>query len=222
MNQTTKILGIALIAILGLVVLGAGVAFAQTSNPTTGYGSGWMMGDYSEDGTGYGVIGRRGGMMGGFAQDEAGWEWMESMHEWMTTEGGMHTFVWNALGEALGMTSDELTAAVNSDQTLAEIAEENGVSRSELITALQSAHEQALTQAVEDGYLTQDQADSIFTQMAGRYELMIDRAGVNYGLRGGFRGMMGGSYWPGADGQFVPGSCHGDWDDSTTDQQSQP
>ena len=223
MNQKTKILGIAVIAILALVAVGAGVAFAQSSTPPSGYGPGWMMGDYSQDGPGYGMMGWRGGTLGGFAQDEAGWEWMESMHAWMTAEGGMHTFVWDALGELLGMTSDELTAAVNSDQSLAEIAGEKGVSRAELISALESAHAQALVQAVEAGYLTQEQADSILSHMAGRYELMIDRAAAIYGPRGGYRGMMGGAYGlPGADGQFVPGSCHGYWGDSTPEQPSQP
>ena len=218
MNNKTKIFGIALIAILALVALGAGVAFAQSSTPTSGYGPGWMMGDYSEDGTGYGWAGRHGGMMSGFAQNEDGLEWMSAMHQWMTDEGGMRTFVWNALGEVLGMTSDELTAAVSSNQSLAEIAEERGISRSELITALESAHEEALAQAVGEGYLTQEQADSILSHMAGRYEYMIDNAGVNQGMPGGYRGMMGGAYYqPGADGQFVPGSCHRDWDDSPTD-----
>lgn len=215
MNNTIKIFGIALVAVLAVAALGAGVAFAQTPTPNSGFG--WMMGGTGQTGYGPGMMGGRGGMMGGNAQNGDGWEWMNAMHQWMTTSGGMHTFVWNALAEKLGLTSDELYAEVNSGKTIAQVAEEKGVSRTDLVAALETAHQTSLAQAVADGYLTQEQADSILTQMAGRYEWMIDNMGTGYG-------MMGGQYGVGGmmNGQTGAGGCHGNWNGGTTDTQPKP
>lgn len=186
MNNTIKIFAIALVAVLALTALAAGVAFAQSPAPFTGFGPGWMM--------------------GGFAQGGDGWEWMNSMHQWMTTSGGMHTFIWNTLAEKLGLTSDELYAEVNNGKTIAQIAEEKGISRADLVSALETAHQESLAQAVSDGVLTQAQADTILAQMSGRYEWMLDN--------------MGGGRISGAP--YGPGGCHGNWSGSTTSQQPRP
>ena len=217
MSNRIKILVIVLVAVLAVASLGAGIAFAQ--GQTNGFGPGWMMGGNGQ--TGYGR-----GMMGGYAQNGNNWEWMNDMHQWMTASGGMHTFIWNALAEKLGLTSDELYAEVNSGKTIAQIAETKGFSRADLVAVLETAHKDSLAQAVSDGYLTQEQADSILTQMAGRYEWMLDNAGAGYGMMGGYGGrggMMGGfnGQQNGSD-QFTPGACHGNWNGSTTDQQPKP
>jgi hypothetical protein len=147
------------------------------------------------------------------------------MHQWMTASGGMHTFVWEALAEKLGLTSDGLYAEVNSGKTIAQIAEEKGVSRADLVATLETAHKDSLAQAVSDDYLTQEQADSILIQMTGRYEWMLDNAGGGYGMmggNGGRGGMMGGFYGQqNGNGQFTPGACHGNWNGST-DAQPKP
>jgi DNA-binding phage protein len=216
MNNKIKILGIALIAVLALAALGAGVAFARTQTPNTGFGPGWMMGGNGQTGYGSGMMGGRGGMMSGYTQNGDDWEWMNSMHQWMTASGGMHTFVWNALAEKLGLTNDELYAEVNSGKTIAQIAEEKGVSRADLVAALETAHQTSLAQAVTDGALTQEQADSILAQMAGRYEWMLDNMGSG--------GMMSGQYGAGGmmNGQTGAGGCHGNWNDGSTNQQPKP
>jgi len=195
MNKTIKILGIVLLAVLAVTAVGAGVAYAQTSTPTTGFGPGWMMGGSGQTGYGHGMMGGRGGMLG--------------------ANSDMHTFVWNALAETLGLTSDELTAEVSSGKTIVQIAEEKGISRTDLVAALETAHNDALAQAVADGYLTQEQADSMLAQMAGRYEWMIDNTGAGYGMMGRYGQQSGG-------GQFTPGGCHGNWAGSTTAPQSNP
>jgi hypothetical protein len=181
-----------------------------------------MMGGNSQTGIGPGMMGGRGGMMGGYTQNGAGSEWMNAMHAWMNASGGMHTFIWDALAEQLGLNSDELTAEVNSGKTIAQIADEKGVDRTDLIAALESAHQDALAQAVADGYLTQEQADASLAQMSGRYEWMIDNAGAGYGMMGRRGGMMGYGRYQNSDGQFVPGGCHGAWSTDTGDQQPQP
>lgn len=216
MNKKITILGIVLLVVLAVAAVGGGIAYAQIPIPNTGYGPGWMMSGNQQI-TGYGA-----GMMGGYAQNGDSWEWMNSMHQWMTTSGGTHTFVWNALVEKLGLTSDELYTEVNSGKTLAEIAEEQGVSRADLLATLETAHKDALAQAVTDGALTQEQADGILAQMAGRYEWMIDSAGASYGVPGGRGGMMGRYSQQDGSGQFVPGGCHGYGYGGLTDQQPKP
>jgi hypothetical protein len=170
----------------------------MSGNRQTNNGSGMMSGNGQ---TGYGS-----GMMSDDDQNGSGWEWMDGMHEWMTSSGGMHTFVWNALAEKLDLTSDELYAEVNSGKTIAQIAEEKGVGRADLIAALETAHQENLAQAVTDSALTQEQADNVLAQMAGRYEWMLDNMGSG--------GMM--------SGQYGTGGCHGNWSDSTTNPQPKP
>lgn len=223
MNNKIKIFVIVLVAVLAVASLGAGIAFAQ--NQSNGFGPGWMMGGNGQTGYGSGMMGGRGGMMGGYAQNADGWEWMNGMHQWMTASGGMHTFVWDALAEKLGLTSDELYAEVNSGKTITQIAEEKDVSRANLVAALETAHQTSLAKAVSDGYLTQEQADSILNQMAGRYEWMLDNMGSGNGMMGGYGGyggMMGGfNGQQNGSGQFTPGACHGNWNGST-DAQPKP
>lgn len=210
MNNKMKLFGIGLVAVLAVAALGAGIAFAQTLTHNNGNGLGWMMNGNTRNGNGYRMMGSNrqtgSGMMSGNAQNGSGWEWMDTMHEWMTTSGGMHTFVWNILAEKFGLTSIELYGQVNNGKTITQIAEEKGVSRADLIAALETAHQNSLAQAVTDGTLTQEQADSILAQMAGRYEWMLDNMGNG--------NMMG--------GQYGAGGCHGNWNGSPTNQQPKP
>ncbi len=184
MNNKMKIFGIAILVVLALSALGAGVAFAKYIYPNYGFSMAWMMGGRARTTNGY-------GMMGGYAQNGNGWEWMDAMHDWMIASGGMHTFVWNALAGKLGMTVDQLYAEVNSGKTVTQIAKEKGISRSDLITALETAHKNSLAQAVKDGIITQGQADNILSLMSGRYGWMLDNMTVGYNMMG-WPGMMGG------------------------------
>lgn len=73
------------------------------------------------------------------------------------------------LAEALGMTQEELHTAIQNGQTIEEIAAEKGVDL-EALQAEQQAEKLAqaqerLAQAVEDGKLTQEEADQILEQM---------------------------------------------------------
>jgi len=217
MNKNIKILIVSLAVLAGVVVVaaaaGVGVALAQDPTPTPEFGPGWMMGGYRQSGqdgeTPFGMMGRS-GMMGRYrqsGQDEDGWEWMQAMHGWMSSGGGMHAAVWQTLTEKLGMTSDELYAELwDGGKTLTQVAEEKGVSSADLAAALEAAHQQSMDQAVADGVLTQEQADSILANMAGRYVWMLDNMGAGSGA----------GYGPGA------GGCRGMWNSSTDDSQSKP
>lgn len=74
--------------------------------------------------------------------------------------GGMAS---EAVAEALGLTLEELRAELEAGKTLAEIAEEQGVDLQDLRDAAQAEREQAMrdaiTQAVDDGAITQAEAD---------------------------------------------------------------
>jgi hypothetical protein len=186
-TNIVKILVIAVVSVLSLGALGLGVAFAQNPTPNSPF--------------------TPGGMMGGYWNQQGGSFDMGAMHNWMTSTGGMHTLVWDALSNALGLTSDELYAELNSGKTLADLVEEKGLDRAALVAELESAHKAGLAQAVSDGILTQEQADTMLNQMAGRYEWMIDNMGssAGYGMMGGYYGRQG------SNGQFGPGGCHGNF-----------
>ncbi|MBI3764314.1 MAG: hypothetical protein HY260_20930 [Chloroflexi bacterium] len=196
--KTWKIVAISAVVVLALAALGAGFAFAQAPTPPAP-GNGWggmmggnggsaMMGGFSnQNGTpapGYGV-------MGGWGQNGGNYQWMNNMHQWMFTTGGMHTLVWGGLADALKLTQDELNAQLASGKTLAQIAEAKGVTQEQLAAALETSVKAGLDKAVADGVLTREQADGMLNQMGGNWGWMIGHMGA-----GGGAG-------------FGPGGCHG-------------
>jgi hypothetical protein len=84
---------------------------------------------------------------------------------------------------ALGMTEDELRTALEADgTTLADVAEEKGVDVGTLVDALVSAGQERIAAAVEDGRLTQEEADE---RLADLEERVTERVNEE---AGGFRG----------------------------------
>lgn len=63
-----------------------------------------------------------------------------------------------AVAELLGMSVEELKAAFEEGQTLAEIAATQGVSEDDLVSALVAAAEERVDQALESGRLSEDEA----------------------------------------------------------------
>ncbi len=98
-----------------------------------------------------------------------------------------------AAAEALGMTTEELSAELWAGKSLADIAEEKGVDLVELQATVQSAVEaarvtamqEAIDQAVEDGTITQENADWL---LEGIEKGFIPGFGFGLGGRGGHRG----------------------------------
>jgi hypothetical protein len=68
-----------------------------------------------------------------------------------------------AAANALNMTTDELTSALESGKTLEDLAEEAGVDIENVRAAIQSVRQaemrEQIAQAVEDGTITQENAD---------------------------------------------------------------
>jgi polyhydroxyalkanoate synthesis regulator phasin len=76
---------------------------------------------------------------------------------------------------ALGLTEDELRTALEADDaTLADVAEDEGVEVETLVDALVTAAEERIAAAVDDGRLTQDEADERLADLATRITERID------------------------------------------------
>lgn len=68
-----------------------------------------------------------------------------------------------AAADVLGMTTDELSSALQDGKTLQDVADEAGVDIADVQAAIQAVHEtemrDRIAQAVEDGTITQENAD---------------------------------------------------------------
>jgi lambda repressor-like predicted transcriptional regulator len=86
--------------------------------------------------------------------------------------GGGHRgggFALSAGATALDMTEDELRTALEADgTTLADVAGEQGVEVDALVDALVVAQQERIAAAVEDGRITQEQADERLADLEER------------------------------------------------------
>ena len=174
--------------IVGVVLLG-NVLIASAQGGNGGY---WPMGPGMMGATGNytgslpfgpgvpgGMMGRGHGMLSGY----------------MMAAGGMHEQVWSAIAEKLGMSYDELVAAIQNGQTIQQLAEAKGVSLEDLKQAALDAMRTALAELVKQGVLTQEQADWMLDRMDS---MPMFNFGSGFGLSGchggqtGPGGMMGG------------------------------
>jgi len=162
MKKTLLVVGL-LIAILAALAV-AGFALAQKPTPNAPYGPG-MMG------------GRGGGMMGGWNSEDG--------------YGPMHEVMQDAIAEALGITPEELEARYSAGDTAWTIAQEKGLTQDEFTQLMSDARSKALAKLVEDGVLTQEQADWMQDHMG-----TMMKNGVGYGTGG----CMGGGYGGGRRG----------------------
>lgn len=105
------------------------------------------------------------------------------------------------VAEALGLSVDELEAALAGGQSLSDLMTAQGLTAETLQTALQTAYEAAIARAVADGVITQAQADAYLS------------ASPNFGLFGGHHGFGGGRGGHGHGGGF---SLPDDTDPDTT------
>jgi hypothetical protein len=161
MKHMNKVLYLLIGAVLGAVLLGLTVtAFAQTPQPAQPDSAApWgMMGQGRGRMGGQGNFG--GGMMGrGFNRADGEF-------------GPMHDTMVAALAPALKLSVDELNTKLAAGQSMAQIADEQGLTPEEFTAAMTAAHDQALKQAVTDGTLTQEQADWMQQRMGGRGGMM--------------------------------------------------
>jgi len=79
--------------------------------------------------------------------------------------GGDRWMMFDTTAEVLGLTPEELFAELHAGKTLAEVAEAQGVELEAVQDALQAARVEAIEKAVEDGTLTQEQADRMLNRL---------------------------------------------------------
>ena len=97
------------------------------------------------------------------------------------------------LAKALGMSLDDLQAAYVDGETLTTLMTAQGLDAAAVREKLQTAYTEALAQAVEDGVITQEQADAMsqdghgFGMLPGRMDRPFEGRGGDRG-RGGHRG----------------------------------
>jgi transposase len=135
--------GVALIVLLLAGLAGATFVFAQEPTPPIPFG--WHGG---------------GRGMGGFGRGGFGWA------------GGGQWTMFDTAAKALGLTPEELFAELHAGKSLDEIAEAKGVDVQTVYDAMNvaraEAEKQALQQAVEDGRITQEQADQMIERLENR------------------------------------------------------
>ena len=120
---------------------------------------------------------------------------------WMRPGWGMGGFsLVDATAEATGLTADEVVAALQDGQTFAQIAEAQGVDPQAIVDAFLAERETRLEEAVDEGRLTQEQADEMLAEMA---EHLTDRLDEEWTPHP-FGGRMG--HRPGFGRRMVPGT----------------
>jgi lambda repressor-like predicted transcriptional regulator len=87
------------------------------------------------------------------------------------------------VAEALGISVADLEAAVAEGQTLSDLLDEQGLDSATYRENLAAAEQAAIAQAVEDGVITQEQADQLQDFGPGRFGFGSGRGGFR---RGGF------------------------------------
>ncbi len=112
-------------------------------------------------------------------------------------EGQLHQDFLGALADGLGITVEDLTSRLEAGESLASIAEAEGLSESEWTELWGSAWATALDSAVESGSLTRAEADWMLQHMQGAgagIDCRLGGAGGGMGSRWGGP-MMGGGYF---------------------------
>jgi len=102
-------------------------------------------------------------------------------------------FVLEAAADVLGMEVGQLEGQLNSGMSLAEIAEEQGMTAEEFKAALTAEVEAGLQAKVDAGEITQEQMD----RMLERFTTNVDRI-INHDVEPGFPGGCHGRHGPGA------------------------
>lgn len=171
--------GLAVVLLLGAVL--ATSVFAEPPTPIPGTGpNGWfgpgMMG-------GRGMMGgMTGGMMGGMIGGQYGLE---------------------SVANLFNMTTADLASQLQQGKTLAQLAKDKGVGEENLIEALLAPHKDRMQYMIQNGYMTQEFADAMLTQMTE-----VIRTSINAPYSGA-PGYGCGGFGPGAGPGVTPGAAPG-------------
>lgn len=98
----------------------------------------------------------------------------------------------DAVTELLGMTRQEVHEERVAGKTLAQIAQEKGVTDQQVIDALLAGRQEAIDQAVKEGKLTQEQADWLLARAKAMAPFELSNPFAPPAGRGGMHGEMRG------------------------------
>ena len=121
---------------------------------------------------------------------------------------GCQWTMFDTAADVLGLTPEELFGKLHGGKTLDEVAEAQGIEMEAVQEALSAEREEAMhdaiAQAVEDGNLTQEQADWLLEGLDNGY--MPRGRGSGHGMRGGRGGFAPGGFPPGpfTEGEATP------------------
>jgi predicted DNA-binding protein YlxM (UPF0122 family) len=115
-----------------------------------------------------------------------GWGGTEAMQEILDT-----------VAEVLGLTPEELSSELESGKTLGEVAEAQGVDTQAIVDAVHAQVTEMLKEAVENGRISQEQADRILERLAECDGEELRCLGLPFGPTGGGRSgfRTGGGWW---------------------------
>ena len=150
------------VAVVVFALSAVGVAYAQSPTQTPGTGTGRMGGRGSQNG------------LGG-ANTTAG-------------DGILHDYMIAAYAEKLNIPVADLEARLDSGETMAQIALSTGLTFEQFRTLMVEVRTQAIEQALNDGVLTQAQADWMSQHGAG--QMAGGQMGNGSGMRGGGQGQF--------------------------------
>lgn len=148
MRKRVGLIGVvAIAAVLVVLLVSASVAYAQGPRPP-------REGRTFGDGGSAGQAGRCGEAAG-------------AQHGPLGQSMGMRgSSLVDATAEVTGLTVQEIVAALEDGQTLAEIAESQGVDPQDIVDTFLADREATLAEAVAEGRLTEDQAEQMLEEMA--------------------------------------------------------
>ena len=103
----------------------------------------------------------------------------------------------DAVAKLLGVSEAEIESQREAGQSLAQVAQANGVEKDALVAAMLADRKATLDQAVAEGKITQERADYMLKNMESQVEVAVDRTetgpmnsrGANATGMGGGRGM---------------------------------
>ncbi len=95
------------------------------------------------------------------------------------------------VADALGMTTDELVAALDDETSIADVADAQGVDVEDVVDALMERAADHMQVAVEHGRLTQEAADARLAQLRERVTERINEPGLPDRPARGERGERG-------------------------------
>ena len=102
--------------------------------------------------------------------------------------GPLHTYVAEAFATKLGLMVDEVNTRLAAGESMYQIALAEGIADADIPALLAEVHQTALSQAVADGVITQEQADWMQSHAFGR-------GGYGQGMGAG-QGSFGGTGIP--------------------------